>query len=189
MWLSLGFKQTISTIGQYPALILLPAFSFWTVGPMSSVLCFHGETCKSKNEEISNNSCLGKSKTVGISYLHTWINVGLTTLGQFSLACLCLPKSFWTENDWDELLSILNCSLPFLFSVIVMILIQLLSPCKNGCLSMDRTLLDVENPFKIIHFQENWRTQSRLKSNFVKFGLVPFFTFLALSIPGMAFLF
>ena len=187
MWFSLGFKQTISTIGQYPALILLPAFSFWTVGPMSSVLCFHGETCKSKNEDISNNLCLGKSKTVGISYLHTWINVGLTTLGQFSLACLCLPKSFWTDYDKHELRSILNCSLPFLFSVIVMILIQLLSPCKNVCFLTDRTLLDVENPFKITHFQENWQTHSRLKSKCVKFGLVPFFTFLALLIPGYFF--
>lgn len=154
----------------------MPAFSFWTVGPMSS-----------SNIIISYNSCCGKSKTVGVSYLHSWINVGLTTLGQFSLACLCLPKSFWTDYDWNDFISVFVCSLPFLFSVIVMILIQLLSPCKNVCFSTDRTLLNVENPFKTTHLQENfyWYTYSRLRTNVVKFGLVPFFTFLAFSIPGM----
>ena len=115
----------------------MPAFSFWTVGHLTSA-----------NIIISNNLCCEKCKTIGVSYLHTWINVGLTTLGQFSLACLCLPKSFWTNYDKDDLITIFLCSSPFLFSVILMILIQLLSPCKNVCFSTDRTLLDVENLHK-----------------------------------------
>ena len=153
----------------------MPAFSFWTVGPLTSA-----------NIIISNNLCCGKCKTIGVSYLHTWINVGLTTLGQFSLACLCLPKSFWTNYDKDDLITIFLCSSPFLFSVILMILIQLLSPCKNVCFSTDRTLLDVENLHTITHLKEN---HSRINTNVVKFGLVPFFTFLAISIPVMVFIY
>lgn len=86
------------------------------------------------------------------------MNVGLTLVGQISL-----PFIFYDETTHhgrsvhiNSGIKILIISLPFLISVILLLLIQILDHRKTGCCSKltERTLLNVENIFEIIYFKE-----------------------------------
>ena len=74
MWASIGFKKTIKTITQFPALILTPIFSYWVFGPMESKSC--------------SNLCCRENSRLGLSFFHTWINAGLTIVGQIIFSYL-----------------------------------------------------------------------------------------------------
>ena len=63
----------------------MPAFSFWVIGPMPELLHF-AERTSTLTVTIQNSvKNWGENKKIGISYLHTWINVGLTLLCEFLL--------------------------------------------------------------------------------------------------------
>ena len=142
MSVSLGFKRTVKTVLQFPALILTPAFSYWTFGPV--------------NTFSASTWCCGGSQRLGVSFLHTWINFAITLLGQLCYAI--------TIESRDEIgIAIGIGILPFhVLNIILLILIQSLHRCKccaccnsDTCNSItERTLLDVDHPLEQIFFDE-----------------------------------
>ena len=70
-----GFKNTAKLVWQYPAMILTPIFSCWTMGP--------------KKTNSTNKSCCGcwssNDMRIGVSYLYTFLNFFITISG--SLFC------------------------------------------------------------------------------------------------------
>ena len=148
MWASIGFKKTIKTITQFPALILTPIFSYWVFGPMESKSC--------------SNLCCRENSRLGLSFFHTWINAGLTIVGQIIFSCLffdILKLGFQNEISTSFPVYALAIIL-HVFCVILLLLIQFLSQC-NCCNSSccdeitHRTLLDVQNPNEVIIFEQN----------------------------------
>ena len=146
MWASIGFKETIKTITQFPALILTPLFSYWVFGPMETKSC--------------SNLCCQENSRLGLSFFHTWINAGLTIVGQIIFSYLF----------FDILGSGIRCSSCFsyypiaiilhVFCVILLLLIHFLSQsncCNSSCCDeiTQRTLLDVQNPNEVIIFEQN----------------------------------
>ena len=145
MWASIGFKKTIKTITQFPALILTPMFSYWVFGPIESTSC--------------SNLCCRENSRLGLSFFHTWINAGLTIVGQIIFAYL-----FFDSLNGDGLC---YCGFPIyalaitlhVFCVILLLLIQILSQynccCNSSCCNeiTHRTLLDVQNPNEVIVFK------------------------------------
>ena len=66
MIIAVGPKKTVHIFVKYPPLMLISAFSFWTIGPISP------------SSKCCNMSF--KSKYLGVSFWHTWINVLLVSL-------------------------------------------------------------------------------------------------------------
>ena len=70
-----GFKNTAKLVWQYPAMILTPIFSCWTMGP--------------KKTNSTNKSCCGcwssNDMRIGVSYFYTFLNCLMTICG--SLFC------------------------------------------------------------------------------------------------------
>ena len=73
-----GFRNTAKLVWQYPAMILTPIFTFWTMGPKKTV--------------STTTSCCGYGSSndmrIGVSYLYTFLNCFLTIGG--SLFCLLI---------------------------------------------------------------------------------------------------
>ena len=146
MWASIGFKKTIKTITQFPALILTPIFSYWVFGPMESKSC--------------SNLCCRENSRLGLSFFHTWINAGLTIVGQiiFSYLFFDILKQRVAPRNYHPYYAI--AIILHVFCVILHLLIQFLSQC-NCCNSSccdeitHRTLLDVQNPNEVIIFEQN----------------------------------
>ena len=139
MWASIGFRKTLKTIVNFPAIILTPAFSYWVFGPVESFRC--------------PTWCRGGNSNLGVSFIHTWINVGLTVLGQVIFAIYTLAYR-------HQMLNFVVFSLPLhTLSIIMLILLQFLQKC-NCCTSSccesitQRTLLNVDNPLEKIEFQQ-----------------------------------
>ena len=143
MWASIGFKKTIKTITQFPALILTPIFSYWVFGPMESKSC--------------TNLCCRENSRLGLSFFHTWINAGLTIVGQIIFTFL-----FYDILKQDDIGMPLYAIAIILhvFCVILLLLIQILSQCNRCCNSSccdeitHRTLLDVQNPNEVIVYEQ-----------------------------------
>ena len=142
MWTSIGFRKTLKTIVNFPAIILTPAFSYWVFGPVESFRC--------------PTWCRGGNSKLGVSFTHTWINVGLTVLGQVIF-------SFTVLSSTKHSTAFLYVSLPLhAFSIIMLILLQFLQKCNcctcctTGCCESitQRTLLDVDNPLEKIEFKQ-----------------------------------
>jgi hypothetical protein len=57
-------EKTFKTVWQFPAIFLLPAFSYWVIGPNSKLCC-----CGRSNKKLS------------VSFFHTWINILITISG------------------------------------------------------------------------------------------------------------
>ena len=119
MWASIGFKKTIKTITQFPALILTPIFSYWVFGPMESKSC--------------SNLCCRENSRLGLSFFHTWINAGLTIVGQIIFTFL-----FYDILKQDDIGMPLYAIAIILhvFCVILLLLIQFLSQyncCNSSC--------------------------------------------------------
>ena len=159
LWTSRGFKETITVIWQFPAIILTPAFSFWVIGPIGKLKCIpkRSYTVETSTER---ETCWGKSKKIGISYLHTWINIGLTLSGEFWLVYL------WHSGSSEDIIYyFFGDPSMFLLGICLasLCLIQMLDRCKRmskiNCPIMtkfvpnvtNRTLLNFDNPSEIIH--------------------------------------
>merc|ERR1740122_110477 len=73
-----GFKNTAKLVWQYPAMILTPIFSCWTMGP--------------KKTNSTNKSCCGcwssNDMRIGVSFFFTFVNFFITISG--SLFCLLI---------------------------------------------------------------------------------------------------
>ena len=139
MWASIGFQRTMKTIANFPAIVLTPAFSYWVFGPFS---------CPTW--------CRGGNSNLGVSFLHTWINAGLTVYGQLMFVTIVFLNS-----NGDSIYKMFAVySLPcHILSIIMLILLQCLQKC-NCCTSSccesitQRTLLNVDNPLEKIEFQQ-----------------------------------
>ena len=66
-----GFKKTAKLVWQYPAMLLTPIFSFWTMGP--------------KKTASSKKACCGcwssNDMRIGISFFYTFVNILITISG------------------------------------------------------------------------------------------------------------
>ena len=62
---SFGSKRTFKLIRNYPQLILTPAFTVFTFGPVKPIRCSITSCCK---------ECSGNGK-ITLSYMYSWINV------------------------------------------------------------------------------------------------------------------
>ena len=164
MWTSIGFRKTLKTVVNFPAIILTPAFSYWVFGPIESLSCPTG--CR------GSNSRLGAS-FLRPSFLHTWINVGLTLLGQVIFVLIVdLSKTDHTKGFLFVSLPIMLGQSPstgtsstifsiplHILGIIMLILLQFLEKCNcctsSCCESITHpTLLNVDNPLEKIKFQQ-----------------------------------
>ena len=151
MWASIGFRKSLKTIANFPAIILTPAFCYWVFAPIESFSC-------------STWCCRGNSK-LGVSFLHTWFNIGITVLGQVVFAISSTDKfqgkgfvsNRLGKNHLPDFLGIpLSCHI---FSISLLIILQCLEKCnccKSSCCNSitKRTLLNVDNPLEKIEFHQ-----------------------------------
>ena len=154
MWASIGFQKTLKTVGNFPAIVLTPAFSYWVFGPVEVFSC--------------PTWCGGGNSRLGVSFLHTWINVGLTVLGQLIISILV-----FNENEGLIVVIFATWALPLhIFSIIMLILLQCLQKCNcsvcctTGCCESitQRTLLNVDNPLEKIEFQQTVNEEHEMQT-------------------------
>ena len=150
---TMGFRRSVSIIWKFPALLITPVFSLWTMGPInSSKQCCHWQ--------------IFKGKKLGVSYFHTWINiffsiiVGIISFAQF------VTKGYGLQGS--PLISGIIVSLAiiifYLPTTIFLILIQTIDNCKKCCCSQwcithclpitNRTILDTDKMDELIVIQE-----------------------------------
>ena len=144
MWLGIGFRKTIKTILRFPALILMPVWTFWMIGPRSQF-------------SISKWGCLklgNNNKKLVVSFFWTWLNACLTLLGH--LICFfvfVLPTtSEESENSITQMSKILYY-IPWsllILSLVMLIVLQCLDRCKQripSCCgnSIQRTVFDPDD--------------------------------------------
>ena len=132
-------KKAFKTVINFPAMILTPAFSYWVFGPIES-----------------SSSCCKTARTtrIGVSFLHSWINAGVTIAGQITYYYLAGERGF-------EVVLYISLGLHFI-SVLTLALIQLLEHCdKDSCCissccksTIQRTVLDVDDPSRQILFRQ-----------------------------------
>ena len=105
-----GFKKAVSVFVEYPALLLMSMFSYWTVGSASKQSCFCG--CSRGN--------------IIISYKNTWINVVMSACG-YCIAYFVTWLSTFSTSD----LILFHLFLPLLpFSIVCFILVQCVT-CRS----------------------------------------------------------
>ena len=80
---AVGLKNTGRVIWRYPALVLMPIFSFWTMGPPKS-----------------SNSCCGycqRSDSIEVSYFYTLLNAAITIV--VNCFFLFLTPAYFSYTD------------------------------------------------------------------------------------------
>lgn len=157
---SIGFKKTFNLIRKYPQLIIIPAFTSFTFGPVK----FHNDS------NLRCNGCFGNK--IIVSYRYSWMNFILNGLIYFVIGyvtvenycdnslenCLkVVPKNMVFQSMWyyKFVLPILG---PFflLFGIFPLILLPFLDRCTSCCNKYNfcnnyilpftkRTILDIEN--------------------------------------------
>ena len=80
--IGLGLRKTLRLIKDYPAMILTPMITYWSMAPVSKQ-----NSCELPFDVLTNN----ESKHIGVSFWHTWANFVISTLGGISYWLLCLP--------------------------------------------------------------------------------------------------
>ena len=86
LWIAIGLQKTISIIIRYPGILIVSIFSCWTVGPVKT----------------SNSSCqdiFTRTESIGISPIHTWVNLAITVA-----LSICYGISYYPTSrfDWDQ---------------------------------------------------------------------------------------
>ena len=88
--MAMGLKNASKVFVRYPAIVLTPTFSVWSIGPIGKPM----------------NSRCGYSgiKSLRVSYFHTWVNIFITSAGSITFIFLCLK---WEDTIlWDGTLGI-----------------------------------------------------------------------------------
>ena len=67
---AIGIKKTFKILTTYPAIFLMPVFSYWTIGPVKTVSTI----------TFPFNCFDYKRRYLGVSYWHTWINTLITMI-------------------------------------------------------------------------------------------------------------
>ena len=118
--MAIGFKNAYKVFVKYPAIVLTPTFSVWTIGPIG-------------NSMISRCGYSG-IKSIRVSYFHTWVNIFITCSGSIAFIFLCLK---WEDKIfWDGTLGIPGW---IVFPIYIfggvgsMLLLILIDKCKKCC--------------------------------------------------------
>ena len=121
IYLALGIPKATSTIIIFPAIVLTPAFSFWTFGPVSSTFC-----------------CIYKKKepNIHLSYRFTWINALFTScmtggLLMYVQLGVQLKENYGPRIDGTSMFYG-SCAL-VLFPLVSLLLIHCLGKCACLC--------------------------------------------------------
>jgi len=109
---SLGFRNAMSTMIDHPALVLTPAFSFWTFGPVRANGC-----CTYRRNEPK----------ICLSFRLTWVNAFLTLAPMIPLI---ISEYF---RIYEEGIVGIIMWLTLASSIISLLLIQFLDKCKWLC--------------------------------------------------------
>ena len=147
MWLGIGFRKTMKTLLRFPALILMPVWTFWMIGPRSQF-----SISKWRCLKLGNNN-----KTLVVSFFWTWLNACLTLLGHliffFIFVLPITSESTYFYRDITEMLKIILYSIPWsllILSLVLLIVLQCLDRCKQRipcCCgnSIQRTVFDPDD--------------------------------------------
>ena len=98
LWIAIGLQKTISIIIRYPGILIVSIFSCWTVGPV-------------KNSNSSCQDIFARTESIGISPIHTWVNLAITVA-----LSIYYGISYYPTYDWW-------ISLAFIIPTVVLILI------------------------------------------------------------------
>ena len=141
----MGFRRSASIIWKFPALLITPVFSLWTMGPInSSKQCCHWQ--------------IFKGKKLGVSYFHTWINFLFSVI-------MCFISILYLAINELYVFQLFFYSKFYLLTIILLILIQTIDKCKKCCCSQwcitnclpitNRTILDTDKMDELIVIQES----------------------------------
>ena len=148
----MGFRRSVSIIWKFPALLITPVFSLWTMGPInSSKQCCHWQ--------------IFKGKKLGVSYFHTWINFLFSIIvGIISTVQFATTQASPLKLGMIGLLVIIVIIF-YLPTTIFLILIQTIDKCKKCCCSQwcitnclpitNLTILDTDKMDELIVIQES----------------------------------
>ena len=99
MLMNIGFKKTVLVFFQFPAFLLMPVFSLWTTGSVTSSL---GSIFPFKCTVPTTNKNSSISKRIYISFKNTCINLTITAIGSISYVVLFCDYTFkGTEFRFD----------------------------------------------------------------------------------------
>ena len=148
--MAVGFKEALKVMYRFPALLLTPVFSIWTIGPTSLKTFWKcGE---------------GTNKFLRMSFRLTWGNLIITSI---ELIVIMFQVSLETKEHWNNFFHGSGNDPPsgflsvflLMVSYITLIAIQILPmfeehcclSCQKKCYPVIKeTVLDVEKPFDLI---------------------------------------
>jgi len=106
-----GLKNSGRLIWRYPAMVLIPIFSFWTMGPPTTLRSCCGH-------------CTRRSSTIKVSLLYTFVNAFITISMNISYILISSFGGFYHFPS-GYLIAIIVSSCPlFLFSLIILIILK-----------------------------------------------------------------
>ena len=153
MCFTVGFQKTLKAIRRFPAIILMPIVTFWVIGPATT-------------QFLALKRYGPKSNVLAVSFMFTWINVGITIISQLILFFVYIfplfnMAYFGFGHLFANLLIYLTIAafILMLFSLTLLLLIQFsnrLTCCSNSCykLEIHKTGYDVDNPHIIINLEK-----------------------------------
>jgi hypothetical protein len=151
---AVGPTMMFKVIIKYPAILVMPIFSPWTIGSFSpgqnSFQCF--ETCC----QLKETCC--QLKKLAVSSIWTWLNILVTSTG------MIIFRYFAPNNGWDFLIVILIISCPLLLLSIMItgLLLHAGKRAQNGCCRgckccfpcRQKTVLDPNDIATLIYVQD-----------------------------------
>ena len=145
-----GLKNAWKVITKFPAMIIIPMFTFWTFGPVMSNFSCKGINYKTEADRIK------------ISFWLTWINILLTVCGAMIFSRISVGGKSSMDNNISIFVPVwIGMLIDFLYvvfiplAIMIVIFIQFVDKCNfscccNYCLSncfpvKKLTYLDVNN--------------------------------------------
>ena len=111
-----GFKKALQTVKDYPAMLLLPAFSVWTYGSIEKGSCHN---CQS-------------SQKIGLSFANTFLNASYTLFLEILVLIIYIPTMGYENlKAWG-----INVATLSLFLMIPMIVISIIFMSVVSCMDM-----------------------------------------------------
>ena len=105
LWIAIGLQKTIGIIIRYPGILIASIFSCWTVGPV--------KTSNSRFQDI-----FARRESIGISPIHTWVNLAITVVFSISYGLVYYPSYDW----WISLVLIIPMVIYFLIPTFLCVL-------------------------------------------------------------------
>ena len=89
-----GFKKALSTIYKFPAIVLMPTFSLWTIGSIRPSSC-----CKSQSETQIPLSRI--QRKIQVSIVNTWINAAISAIFAILYVAFCTTFTYSSSKIFD----------------------------------------------------------------------------------------